>query len=211
MRGDSIRDLYAKTLALFGLGILAGTGALVDYWPSRVTLPVVESALALPDVAHSLPVPANPPEFAIRVARQSPREVAPALPVAAVAVHVAPRLPVVDLTSLESPLLVSTAALSDPPAAALVLTEAFAAESDDTVLGQELRLSEPAPSWPGPIAISASLQPVGTGLDEDRDGLIAGAVKRTGTTLARTGRKTGSSIIEAFRVVTGAMRKALPN
>ena len=39
MRGDSVRDFYAKTLALLGLGMLAGTGALVDYWPAGVDVP----------------------------------------------------------------------------------------------------------------------------------------------------------------------------
>jgi hypothetical protein len=36
-------------------------------------------------------------------------------------------------------------------------------------------------------------------------------VKRTGTSIARTGRRTGASIVEAFRVVSGAVRRALPN
>jgi hypothetical protein len=48
VRGDSLRDLYAKALALLGLGLLGAAGALVDYWPVRGGLPVVASALVLP-------------------------------------------------------------------------------------------------------------------------------------------------------------------
>jgi hypothetical protein len=49
VRGDSLRDLYAKALALLGLGLLGAAGALVNYWPVRGDLPVVASALVLPD------------------------------------------------------------------------------------------------------------------------------------------------------------------
>jgi hypothetical protein len=48
VRGDSLRDLYAKALALLGLGLLGAAGALVDYWPVRSALPAVASALVLP-------------------------------------------------------------------------------------------------------------------------------------------------------------------
>ena len=49
MRGDSLRDFYAKTLAVLGLGLLAGAGAIVDYWPVGGRLP----AIASPGVAAS--------------------------------------------------------------------------------------------------------------------------------------------------------------
>ena len=39
MRGDSIRDLYAKSLALLGLGMLGAVGAAVDYWPADLAAP----------------------------------------------------------------------------------------------------------------------------------------------------------------------------
>ena len=60
MRGDSLRDLYAKALALLGLGLLGVAGALVDYWPVQGELPTVASILDLP---APLTVP-GPPEFA---------------------------------------------------------------------------------------------------------------------------------------------------
>ena len=66
MRGDSLRDLYAKALAILGLGLLGLAGALVDYWPVRSDLPVVAAlglpvGLGLPTLhATATPVPAVP-------------------------------------------------------------------------------------------------------------------------------------------------------
>ena len=39
MRGDSLRDFYAKSIALLGLGLLGALGAAVDYWPTGVAIP----------------------------------------------------------------------------------------------------------------------------------------------------------------------------
>jgi len=39
MRGDSLRDFYAKSIALLGLGLLGAIGAAVDYWPTGVAIP----------------------------------------------------------------------------------------------------------------------------------------------------------------------------
>jgi len=39
MRGDSLRDLYAKSLALLGLAFLGALGAAVDYWPANLSIP----------------------------------------------------------------------------------------------------------------------------------------------------------------------------
>lgn len=71
MRGDSVRDLYAKALALLGLAVLAGAGALVDYWPVQGSFPVVS-------FSYSQPSPLAP--LAARVALASPVAVALAQP-----------------------------------------------------------------------------------------------------------------------------------
>ncbi len=68
MRGDSLRDLYAKTLAVVGLGLLAGAGAIVDYWPVGEPWPAVPVVAGLqPDapvlvaaVTREIPAPARP-------------------------------------------------------------------------------------------------------------------------------------------------------
>ena len=58
MRGDSLRDFYAKTLAVVGLGLLAGAGAIVDYWPVGGPLPGVSNVAALtPALGVTLPTP----------------------------------------------------------------------------------------------------------------------------------------------------------
>jgi hypothetical protein len=39
MRGDSLRDFYAKALALMGLALLGLVGAAVEYWPTAAVVP----------------------------------------------------------------------------------------------------------------------------------------------------------------------------
>lgn len=53
MRGDSLRDFYAKTMAVLGLGLLACAGAVVDYWPVSGDLPTTPAVTGL---APSTPV-----------------------------------------------------------------------------------------------------------------------------------------------------------
>lgn len=56
MRGDSLQDLYSKSLALVGLSVLAGIGALVDYWPARLDPPRINAREAAPAIAAAYPV-----------------------------------------------------------------------------------------------------------------------------------------------------------
>jgi hypothetical protein len=66
VRGDSLRDLYAKTLAVLGLGLLAGAGAIVDYWPVNEALPALpvaagftpEAPVLAQDLQREIPEPA---------------------------------------------------------------------------------------------------------------------------------------------------------
>jgi hypothetical protein len=207
MRGDSIRDLYAKTLALLGLGVLAGTGALVDYWPSGVRLPVVESGFTQPEFSLALAVPDQPFEPETRVTSAQPR------------LNRRPMtLPVVDLatlipgaTELVFPAaltgdVIQTVALSRP---AVLVPVAFAQEESSGPIGEEVSLSEPTAPWTESVLAMTSA-PVALS-EADDHGLLAGVVKATKSSLVLTGRKTGASIMGAFRVVSGAVRKALPN
>lgn len=65
MRGDSLRDFYAKTLAVAGLGLLACAGAIVDYWPVNEELPktpavaglVREAPALVQDLTIQIPAP----------------------------------------------------------------------------------------------------------------------------------------------------------
>jgi hypothetical protein len=56
--------------------------------------------------------------------------------------------------------------------------------------------------------VRASLAPVGG--NDSGDGLITGAFKKTGSSIVRTGARTGASIFDAMRVVSGVVRRALP-
>src|SRR5262245_40126820 len=83
MRGDSVRDLYAKALALVGLSLLAGAGAIVDYWPVSGDMPrVVAAPNRLPSVAR-VPRAANvsvTPPVAARVMAVTAARPAPVTP-----------------------------------------------------------------------------------------------------------------------------------
>lgn len=199
MRGDSIRDFYAKTLALLGLGVLAGTGALVDYWPvSSVSLPVADSALTLPELARSKPVPATGMEPVLRVAAASARSTAGRSVV----------VPALSVQPSSELLVGEPIALNDPPPAALALAPLSASRGHDVPL--EFSPFEPAT----PVATMAMLNepvPAASASNDDRDGFLTGAVKRTGSSIARTGAKTGASIWDALRTVSGAVRRALPD
>jgi hypothetical protein len=57
--------------------------------------------------------------------------------------------------------------------------------------------------FPAPAALTDN--------ESDGDSFITSAFKRTGSSIVKTGVKTGASIFDAVRVLGGAVRKALPN
>lgn len=214
MRGDSLRDLYAKTLALLGLGVLAGAGALVDYWPVGLHLVPAAPALQLPDMASAVVVPVH--------------SVSPVLPTSSlVAVKPANRdttapqaLPLLPISEVEPPL---TAALTAPelvdvvalvaPAPVLAPSDAGADAPIAAVFDAALVDSGEAPvdtlatmsPWREPVTLADA------GTSETDDGFFSGALRKTRSSLLRTGARTGASIVDAVRVVGGAVRRALPN
>jgi hypothetical protein len=207
VRGDSLRDLYAKTLALFGLALLAGVGALVDYWPASGALPVVASPMPgpvpvrLPDLASidvdTLKRAAAAPT-APRAARPRPalvRRVPVNRPVD-VALHALPLVPVVD----DIP-VTDAVTLGEPPLPAAVTP----------VVATRL----PAPEIelpPAPVPGFGPSQPGSAGGDGSADGFFGNATsafKKTGESIVNTTVKTGSSILKAFGLVGGAFKKVI--
>lgn len=201
MRGDSLRDLYAKVLAVVGLALLAGAGALVDYWPAPADAPRVA---ALPRALPSLP----------KLPAVGSREIL-----------------VPDITSTTaSPTTASTTTRRDaagvgPPSAELFLT---LTSSADLPPGEPVALSPPqaaelvpvpavdppaapielaAPSAPPfePIPAAAVVQ-----LAPPQNGFFAGALKKTRDSIVKTGAATGASIADAFRGMFGAFKKVSP-
>ena len=139
MRGDSLRDFYAKTLAVLGLGLLAAAGAIVDYWPVSGALPTVSGVTALhttrampaPVLASELPAP-----VVIRASHQVPSNTRNAPRVftpsfrsvqfteAVVQVDAVPPVPEFDLTRVDAVWSTSTAIeidLEAPPASLLAM------------------------------------------------------------------------------------------
>lgn len=215
MRGDSVRDLYAKTLALFGLGAIAVAGALVDYWPvglgtPSVATPVTQAPLPGPLSVNDVgvtPVPALPAAVAGPPSRpRVARAVVPARPAAAAP---SPALLVVTAASLP---LGAGVRLRQPgyldPDLAVVL--ASHAPGDQDALAHLLISEVVEPPAGVPLARLTPAGPVTTGLTDEGDGLLTGAFKKAGSTIARTGAKTGASIFDTFRVVSGMVRRALP-
>lgn len=190
MRGDSLRDLYAKTLALLGLGLLAGVGALVDYWPVGVGTPQIASlGFAVPE-----PLMAGPAaDIQIPVRFAEPARAARPTVLATLVVTDRIEQPVGRPLEIAEP----TRALPEPaPASAIAIPVA------------ELALAEPALP-PGPDFDPAVIYQLG-GNESEESGLLADAVdmmKSTGSTIARGGVITGSSLVGALRVVSGAFKK----
>ena len=205
MRGDSLRDLYAKTLALFGLALLAGVGALVDYWPASGALPVVASPMPgpvpvrLPNLA-SIDVDTLKPSAAAPTAIAQPRPAlvrrAPVNRTVDVALHALPLVPVVD----DIP-VTDAVTLGEPPLPAAVTP----------VVATRL----PAPEIelpPAPVPGFGPSPPGSAGGDGSADGFFdnaTSAFKKTGESIVNTTVKTGSSIIKAFGVVGGAFKKVI--
>lgn len=200
VRGDSRRDLYSKTLALCGLGVLAGAGALVDYWPVGVRF-------------H---VPASPGLSTSSIAT------APTATSDAPLVMLAGLLDTPDPTSYQSggthavaaPLFASTD-YESLPVVAVGYDLGTAVEVQSVHTEAFVNVRSGAPMLPGaqvnltaPVRLNSGFPQAATDSD---GGLITGAFRKTGTSIVRTGVWTGTSLVGAVRVVGGMVRRALPD
>lgn len=197
MRGDSLRDFYAKTLAVLGLGLIAGAGAIVDYWPTGQRLPDTTS----PEIAR-ITVPA----LAQNLDQQVP---APQLPASRPAVrsmnarHVSwpaftPKVAPVTTVAIAAP-----APVSPSPA-----VEVSPVASSDRMVSYVTPIND----WAPHVVLASSLAP--EVLDDSPAvppaGFISGALKKTKESLAKTGAVTRDSIADAVRGVVGAFKKVSP-
>ena len=228
MRGDSLRDLYAKVLALCGLGLLAGAGALVDYWPVQDELPRV--AAGRPDLAPPSPraldadasMSSLPASAAVtRHARRPPVSAQPATR-GAVATRPRPesfpssQLPVqptLDVTAI------SQGAVDDFDAPPIAPTLAPPVEPLVEVAAAPVPLPRHDMIGTEPAPIEALRESANH--ESDGDGFFSGAFKKTGAvasaSLAKTGDAivkggavAGASIVDVFRGLAGAVKKVSP-
>jgi hypothetical protein len=186
-------------------------GALVDYWPTRVPMPAVSEAslVAADDGLQAIPARALPemlpenrePVDVVRLAAVSAPVVSEASPGprrAARVVHLSRGMDAVANPAIR---------LTRPPVEVADETDALALAAAFDTDGVELSIQPPD------VVLASSRAALAAGVDtSDDDGsLVTGAFKRTGSSIVRTGVKTGASIFDALRVVSGAVRRALPD
>ena len=198
MRGDSLRDLYAKALALVGLGLLACAGAIVDYWPVPGDVPrLARASRPLPQVAGvpalgKVVLPA-PPALRDPIRRTSEPPAARPSQTGEVFLTLAEAL-----QPLGQPI-----ELSAPPA-----DQVAAAIDDEAALRDTPADASPlVPREPWPATAAPSLELTS---NPPADGFFTGALKKTGESIVKTGAVTGASIVDAFRGVFGAFKKVSP-
>ena len=204
MRGDSIRDRYAKGLALLGLGMLASAGAVVDYWPAVGRLPLVPPAER---------------EMLAQVQRPSRDLLAIVMPTQSKATRVA-----TVSRNRPFPVLVPAISVAQPPVlagepVALVAPPVAAAEPVYSPAEPLATLASAEPSTQVGAASSLILPPPVTSrqavdwpAEADHDGFpIPGAVKTAGASILRTSARAGASVFDAFRSLGGTLLRALPN
>lgn len=204
MRGDSLRDRYAKGLALLGLGMLASAGAVVDYWPTVGRLPLVPPVER--EILAQVQQPARDP-LAIVIPTQSKTtrlatvSRARPIPVGVPAISVAePPVLAGQPVALVAPLVAAAEPVLSPaePLATLASAEA------PTQIGAASSLILPP--------LVTSRQAVDWPAEADHDGFpIPGAVKTAGASILRTSARAGASVFDAFRSLGGTLLRALPN
>ena len=213
MRGDSLRDFQAKVLAIAGLGVLAGIGALVDYWPTGGNVPpMLAGSLARPQVP--VPTPAS-----VAAARETATEIDGAIPTSGVSVT--QRAQSVTQPATLQPVATVAAA------GALPIGEPLALAAIELNLTQVVPSAPPAPATAAPAEpialpsppVVASVEPRAPNtptfaptfvVPEPEPGFVMGTLKKTGAGIAKGGAATGASIVDAFRGVAGAFKKVSP-
>jgi hypothetical protein len=180
-----------------GLGLLAGAGALVDYWPADVRLPRTASISLRPSLARAYAVPESAPVI----------ELAPA-PVHYVATVASLSTPVVGLERVSADISDDLAAPAESPTFDVV--PAVAA----SVPAQQIALSLPAATEPHDTSFAEPLRQFSSGQNSS-DGSIfsdamraaSGSLANAGGSIVNVGVKTGQSVAGAFRAAAGAVKK----
>ena len=208
MRGDSLRDFQAKVLAIAGLGVLAGVGALVDNWPTGSNVPpIMAGRVARPEVpvltpasvAASSDSQAFAPMAALPMTRRAQAIAQPAVVEPAFTIAAAGALPIGEVVQLGA----VEATVAPPPVPIPVPAMNVPAEIISLPAPPVLTLAENRASS------TPSFAPAFTPADSD-PGFVMGTLRKTGSGIAKGGAATGASIMDAFRGVAGAFKKVTP-
>jgi hypothetical protein len=204
VRGDSLRDFYAKTLAVLGLGLIAGAGAIVDYWPTGIRLPAATSPsiarLVIPALTQNLNQQVPGPVL-VR-ARESQQHLVSARRMRWPAFAPQPKAPAGLVRSAAF-----TPAATEPAAPPVVeiVTESTNVPGSDTI---------PVSEWAPEMFVASRLAPeqleTSVGNPPEPTGFIGGALKKTKDSLVKTGAVTSASLGNAVRGVVGAFKKVSP-
>jgi hypothetical protein len=213
VRGDSLRDFQAKVLAIAGLGVLAGIGALVDYWPTGSNVPpMLSGSLARPAVP--VPTPAS-----VAAARETETEIGTAVTMPAASITRRAES-VTQPGALEHVATVASAG-------ALPIGEPLSLGAIELNLTQVVPSAAPAPATAAPAEpIALPAPPVVASVEsrapytspfaptfvpsEPEPGFVMGTLRKTGAGIAKGGAATGASIVDAFRGVAGAFKRVSP-
>ena len=210
MRGDSLRDFQAKVLAIAGLGVLAGVGALVDYWPTGSNVPpMLAGSLARPQVP-------GPTLASVAAARETATEIGTAVP----------GVPETRRAQSVTPPATLEPVAPVAAAGALPIGEPLALAAVELNLTQVVPSAPPAPATAAPAEpIALPAPPVVASIEnrapyssayppfvspEPQPGFVMGTLRKTGAGIAKGGAATGASIVDAFRGVAGAFKKVSP-
>jgi len=221
VRGDSRHDFYAKAMALCGLGMLAGVGAIVDYWPVAIRFPVATVA-----VPERQPGPRPVPHDAWARLEHVRFDLTGEPAAAGTAVASAGRT--TDLPGDVASHTRGDAARRAAGAPVPVLAQALPVAAAPPTLAGTRRVRELAPpparvfvrdvrsALPEPQLRPEDLAPGrpvahgGMAADAADRGVLTSAFRVTGQSLARTGVVTGASLAGAFRRVGSAVRRVVP-
>ncbi len=205
MRGDSRQDLYAKFLALVALGLLAGMGALVDYWPTDVRVPrAANTIVRLPALARALSVPRNPVTtlaLAVTPARPARRPASDVQISASV-------FSMSDLVSTPGATPVSFVTPSAPARLDVASGVASTVPAQPVSLTDPVRYSASDDSFAEPLRqFSNGQQVADTSFFGDAFRAAGGSIATAGGSIATVGAKAGESVAGAFRAAAGAVKK----
>jgi hypothetical protein len=209
MRGDSLRDFYAKSLAVMGLGLLAGLGALMDYWPVDVGTPRFVTGPALIESLAALDAVRVPSadRFATLSTSSTPRVVRASAPVLAGATYRG-------LLNGGRPVVTFARHVATPAATALHVNNNATLFASTSSVSVSLGLPpDPAVTdaafevMSGEDTYAPRVAPSLAGTDDGYVSMISGAFKKTGESIVKGGAKTGASIMDGFHAITGAFKK----